>query len=66
MSAKQDVTSTHIFSASENLEALSLCCSYVKAWEQNSYTTRDKPELNSTISDSQSSPIFNFCGLVTR
>lgn len=53
MSAKQDVSSTHISSASENLEALSLCRSHVKAWEQNSYTTRDKPELNSTVSDSQ-------------
>lgn len=69
MSAKQDVTSTHTSRASESLEVFSLCCSYEKAWEQNSYPTGDKPELNSlnsTVSDSQSGPIFNLCSLVTR
>lgn len=66
MSAKQDASSIHISRASESLEVLSLCHSYEKAWEQNSYPTGDKPEPNSTVSDSQSGPVFNLCSLVTR
>lgn len=49
-----------------NSQALSSCLSQVKAWEHDSYTTSDKPELNTTVSDSQSNAIFNLFSLVTR